>query len=276
MRIVCIGGGPAGLYFALLMKKHESRHHAVARHRAKPALRHLRLGRRVLRRRRWQTMRGCDPETRRRDRRARSTIGTTSKSVSRAGACARPATASSASAASGCSTSCRRAARRSASSWSSSARSESDLRVSRRRSHRRLPTASTRRSATDTRMSSSPISSCGRTATSGSARNKLFDAFTFDFRKTEHGWFQAHIYRFDADTSTFIVETTEETFNAHGLDAIDQDAVRSPSARSCSPRRSAGARLKTNARHLRGSAWLNFSRLICEHWRISTAAVMSC
>ena len=28
----------------------------------------------------------------------------------------------------------------------------------------------------------------------------------------------------------------------------------------------AGARLKTNARHLRGSAWLNFSRLICGHW----------
>ena len=34
---------------------------------------------------------------------------------------------------------------------------------------------------------------------------KRYDAFTFDFRKTEHGWFQAHIYKFDEDTSTFIV-----------------------------------------------------------------------
>ncbi len=39
--------------------------------------------------------------------------------------------------------------------------------------------------------------------------HKLYDAFTFDFRKTEHGWFQAHIYKFDDKTSTFIVETTE-------------------------------------------------------------------
>ena len=52
---------------------------------------------------------------------------------------------------------------------------------------------------------------------------KRFDAFTFDFRKTEHGWFQAHIYQFDIDTATFIVETTEEVFEAHGLDEMDQD-----------------------------------------------------
>ena len=54
--------------------------------------------------------------------------------------------------------------------------------------------------------------------------NKLFDAFTFDFRKTEHGWFQAHIYKFDSDASTFIVETTEETFEAHGLGKLDQES----------------------------------------------------
>ena len=52
---------------------------------------------------------------------------------------------------------------------------------------------------------------------------KLYDAFTFDFRKTEHGWFQAHIYKFDETTSTFIVETTEETYKAHGLDEMGQE-----------------------------------------------------
>ena len=51
---------------------------------------------------------------------------------------------------------------------------------------------------------------------------KLYDAFTFDFRRTEHGWFQAHIYKFDEDTSTFIVETTEDIFKAHGLDTADE------------------------------------------------------
>ncbi|MEY4235242.1 MAG: hypothetical protein RLZZ454_500, partial [Pseudomonadota bacterium] len=36
--------------------------------------------------------------------------------------------------------------------------------------------------------------------------HKLYDAFTFLFEKTEHGWFQAHIYKFDDTTTTFIVE----------------------------------------------------------------------
>jgi anthraniloyl-CoA monooxygenase len=95
--------------------------------------------------------------------------------------------------------------------------------------------------------------------------HKAFDAFTFDFRRTEHGWFQAHIYQFDAETSTFIVETTEETFRKHGLDHADQEA----SVAFCEKvfaETLDGAKLMTNARHLRGSAWLNFSRLTCERW----------
>ena len=91
---------------------------------------------------------------------------------------------------------------------------------------------------------------------------KLFDAFTFDFRRTEHGWFQAHIYRFDRDTSTFIVETTDEAFAVHGLERLDQER----SIEFCEKlfaETLGGAKLMTNARHLRGSAWLNFHRLTC-------------
>ncbi|MDA9545482.1 MULTISPECIES: bifunctional salicylyl-CoA 5-hydroxylase/oxidoreductase [unclassified Bradyrhizobium] len=96
---------------------------------------------------------------------------------------------------------------------------------------------------------------------------KAFDAFTFDFQRTEHGWFQAHIYKFDAETSTFIVETTEEAYNAHGLGELDQqesiDFCEKIFAETLD-----GAKLLTNARHLRGSAWLNFSRLICGKWNV--------
>lgn len=95
--------------------------------------------------------------------------------------------------------------------------------------------------------------------------NKSFDAFTFDFRKTDHGWFQAHIYKFDDKTSTFIVETTEEAFEAHGLEAMSQDQ----SIAFCEELFSEvldGASLMTNSRHLRGSAWLNFNRLVCGGW----------
>jgi anthraniloyl-CoA monooxygenase len=92
-----------------------------------------------------------------------------------------------------------------------------------------------------------------------------FDAFTFDFRKTEHGWFQAHIYKFDADTSTCIVETTEDTFLAHGMDRFDTDQSIA-FCESLFQEVLDGAPLLSNARHLRGSAWLNFGRLICERW----------
>jgi anthraniloyl-CoA monooxygenase len=84
---------------------------------------------------------------------------------------------------------------------------------------------------------------------------KAFDAFTFDFQRTEHGCFQAHIYKFDGDTSTFIVETTEEAFNAHGLAEQDQQG----SIEFCEKLFAeplGGASLMTNARHFRGSAWL--------------------
>src|SRR5271155_1869440 len=94
---------------------------------------------------------------------------------------------------------------------------------------------------------------------------KLYDAFTFDFRRTEHGWFQAHIYKFDDKTSTFIIETTEDIFRAHGLDTADEVK----SIAFCEDFFSEildGAKLMSNARHMRGSAWLNFSRLICGKW----------
>jgi anthraniloyl-CoA monooxygenase len=94
---------------------------------------------------------------------------------------------------------------------------------------------------------------------------KNFDAFTFDFRRTEHGWFQAHIYKFDATTSTFIVETTEETLTAHGLDQAGQDASRA-FCEDLFEEVLDGAKLMTNALHLRGSAWINFRRLACGHW----------
>ncbi|MGU3574394.1 bifunctional salicylyl-CoA 5-hydroxylase/oxidoreductase [Brucellaceae bacterium C25G] len=95
--------------------------------------------------------------------------------------------------------------------------------------------------------------------------DKLYDAFTFDFRKTDHGWFQAHIYKFDDQTSTFIIETTEDTYQASGFDQMDQDQA----IHFCEDLFAEvleGASLKSNARHLRGSAWLNFNRLICEKW----------
>ena len=95
--------------------------------------------------------------------------------------------------------------------------------------------------------------------------NRQWDAFNFTFEKTEHGWFQAHIYKFDDATSTFIVETPEHVWKAHGLDTATADE----SVAFCEQlfaRSLQGHPLMTNARHLRGSAWLNFQRVRCERW----------
>ena len=95
--------------------------------------------------------------------------------------------------------------------------------------------------------------------------NKLFDAFTFFFEKTEHGWFQAHIYKFDENTTTFIIETPEHVWQAHGLDRFDTDQSIAFCERLFAHHLE-GHRLMSNARHLRGSAWLNFQRVKCDRW----------
>lgn len=100
--------------------------------------------------------------------------------------------------------------------------------------------------------------------------HRLFDAFTFDFQKTEHGWFAAHIYKFDENTTTFIVECPDTVWLAHGLDRADADA----SIAFCEKLFAdtlQGEKLMTNARHLRGSAWLNFQRVTCQRWSLQNA-----
>ena len=53
---------------------------------------------------------------------------------------------------------------------------------------------------------------------------KFNDAFTFIFEETEHGWIWAHAYQFDADTATFIVECSEATWRRAGFDRMGVDA----------------------------------------------------
>lgn len=95
---------------------------------------------------------------------------------------------------------------------------------------------------------------------------KVFDAFNFIFVPTEHGWFQAHAYRFEDGTSTFIVETPEETWKAAGIDQMSQEEGIAYCEKLFAPYLD-GNPLISNASHLRGSAiWIQFPRVICEKW----------
>jgi len=95
---------------------------------------------------------------------------------------------------------------------------------------------------------------------------KLFEAFTFAFEETEWGWFQAHAYRFDDDTSTFIVETPERVWRAAGIDAMEKEESIAFCERLFAEHLN-GQRLMSNASHLRGSAqWIRFPRVVCKTW----------
>jgi len=96
-------------------------------------------------------------------------------------------------------------------------------------------------------------------------RQKFDDAFTFIFEQTDKGWVWAHAYQFDADTATFIVECSQETYEAFGFGELTQQQ----SIALCEEifkDHLGGNNLMSNAGHIRGSAWINFPRVLCEHW----------
>jgi anthraniloyl-CoA monooxygenase len=55
--------------------------------------------------------------------------------------------------------------------------------------------------------------------------SKPFPDFTFYFRTDAHGLWRVHAYQYAADRSTFIVECREETWRATGLDTADEAAT---------------------------------------------------
>ncbi|HVE54431.1 MAG TPA: FAD-dependent monooxygenase, partial [Ramlibacter sp.] len=96
--------------------------------------------------------------------------------------------------------------------------------------------------------------------------HRKFDAFTFAFEETPHGWFQAHAYQFDGETSTFIVEAPEAVWLKAGMDRMEKEE----SIAFCEKlfaKYLDGNPLMSNASHLRGSAqWIKFPRIICKTW----------
>ncbi|SDD48698.1 anthraniloyl-CoA monooxygenase [Paracoccus isoporae] len=103
---------------------------------------------------------------------------------------------------------------------------------------------------------------------------KFDDAFTFIFEKTEHGWLWAHVYQFDADTATFIVECQQDTWDRWGFEAMSKEEI-VETCRKIFARHLDGQALISNAAHLRGSAvWMNFPRVICEKWHHENVVLM--
>ncbi len=92
------------------------------------------------------------------------------------------------------------------------------------------------------------------------AVEKAFDTLTQTFVKTEHGAFNAHHYRYTPSRSTFIVECDQPTFDAYGFATLDEDQT----AEICEGVFAdclGGAKLIKNK-----SVWRQFPKLWCDRW----------
>ena len=87
-----------------------------------------------------------------------------------------------------------------------------------------------------------------------------FDAFTFFFKETEHGVFIAHCYQYEAGRSTWVLETDPETFEKAGLGAMDE-AQSAAFLEGVFAEELQGHRLVTNR-----SLWRNFPMIRCRNW----------
>ena len=94
---------------------------------------------------------------------------------------------------------------------------------------------------------------------------KFDNAFTFIFEKTGKGWIWVHAYQFDKDTATFIVECSQDTFDAYGFGEKTQEETIAICEEIFKDHLD-GHKLMTNASHIRGSAWIKFPRVLCEKW----------
>jgi anthraniloyl-CoA monooxygenase len=89
---------------------------------------------------------------------------------------------------------------------------------------------------------------------------KRLEAFTFYVREDEHGLFVVHAYPFDANTSTFIVETDPATWRRAGLDQMSTEESVAYCERLFAEEL-AGHRLMSNK-----SSWLSFREVKCGRW----------
>jgi anthraniloyl-CoA monooxygenase len=104
--------------------------------------------------------------------------------------------------------------------------------------------------------------------------DKKLDAFTFVFEETEHGSIWIHAYQFEPETSTVIVECSPETWAALGFAELDADGT----IALCEEIFAGwlqGTHLRSNATHLSGAAiWMQFPRIHCERWHLGNAVLM--
>ncbi len=101
----------------------------------------------------------------------------------------------------------------------------------------------------------------------------VFDTFTFGFEQTPAGWIWYHAYPFTADRSTFIVECAPETWTGLGLDRLDavQGCAR---LQEIFATHLGGQPLIDHRAEVGGTGWLNYRRLTTQRWDHGNVVLM--
>lgn len=97
---------------------------------------------------------------------------------------------------------------------------------------------------------------------------QLFHGLTLTFRESDDGVFAAHSYKFDHSTSTFIVECDQRTWETAGFAAMDDDQTRTYLASVFAQDLKAAPLLSNN------SKWINFVLVKNEHWFFQNCALL--
>jgi anthraniloyl-CoA monooxygenase len=119
----------------------------------------------------------------------------------------------------------------------------------------------------------------GTTVTMGSNRylwlgtSELFNAFTFGFEQTAGGWMWFHAYRFDDDMSTFIVECTPATWERMGFAELDPDATVALLEKIFA-RYLNGHPLVNQVRGQATASWLSFTGITNRRWSHGNVVLM--
>jgi anthraniloyl-CoA monooxygenase len=95
---------------------------------------------------------------------------------------------------------------------------------------------------------------------------RLFDAFTFIFVETDNGVYQAHAYRFDDQHAAFIVECDERSWANAGFDRMDVRASVAACQHLFAPWLQGHPLLENTPPHLHAQPWARFSRVSNARW----------
>jgi 2-polyprenyl-6-methoxyphenol hydroxylase-like FAD-dependent oxidoreductase len=103
--------------------------------------------------------------------------------------------------------------------------------------------------------------------------SKVFDVFTFPFVHTPAGWIWGHAYGYAEGASTFIVECSPETWSGLGFPELDASQTLAL-LESVFAEQLDGHKLRTSVRPGGSAPWLSFRTVTNERWHLGKLALM--